>query len=318
MFGINFIKAAPTTHLIQYKDGAAKRSGAGLAFFYYGPTSTIVRVPVNSFETPFAFTEQTADFQTVTVQGQFTYRVANPEALASVLDFSVDDGGRYVTDDPEKVTERLLQTAHVLTRSVCQKMSLQETLAISDKTSREILEGFKNSPAVLVLGIEVLDFIITAVKATPEMARALEAQSRELLQRRSDEAIYERRNAAVNHERTIKENELNTELAVEEKKKQIRENKMAADIAVEERRTALIELKVENDKKEADAKAYGLEAVLKPVKEVDWRTLMAMNGGGEPAVLIASAFGEMAQNAQKIGQLNVTPDLLSTLLKRPN
>ena len=60
-----------------------------------------------------------------------------------------------------------------------------------------------------------------AVKPKPETAKALEAEAREALLRRADEAIYTRRNAAVEQERMIKENELATEIAVENKKHQI-------------------------------------------------------------------------------------------------
>jgi len=37
-------------------------------------------------------------------------------------------------------------------------------------------------------------------------------------------------------------------------------------------------------------------------------------GGGDPRSMIAMAFRELAENAQKIGELNVTPDLLKSLL----
>jgi len=74
MLGIRFIKGQPTTHLIQYRGGRAVREGAGLAFFYYAPTTSLVAVPIASADAPFIFEEVTADFQTVTIQGQVTYR----------------------------------------------------------------------------------------------------------------------------------------------------------------------------------------------------------------------------------------------------
>ena len=147
------------------------------------------------------------------------------------------------------------------------------------------------------------------------MAKALEAEAREALQRRSDEAIYARRNAAVEQERLIKESELNTQIAVEEKQRQIRETKMAAEIAVEEQRAKLVDHRVENERKDADSRAYALEQILKPIRQVDWRSLMLMNGGSADArTLIAMAFQDLAGNAQKIGELNISPDLLQSLL----
>src|SRR3954452_5548959 len=107
---LNFMKVPPTTYVLQYKYGKIKREGAGLSFFYYAPTSTIVKVPIGSTDVPFVFQEATADFQAVTIQGQFTYRVVDPKRLASLLDFSVDGRGAYCSDDPRKLPDRLVHT----------------------------------------------------------------------------------------------------------------------------------------------------------------------------------------------------------------
>ena len=49
------------------------------------------------------------------------------------------------------------------------------------------------------------------------MGKALEAEYREGLQQRADQAIYARRAAAVEQERRIKENELNTQVLLEQR-----------------------------------------------------------------------------------------------------
>ena len=63
---------------------------------------------------------------------------------------------------------------------------------------------------------------------------------------------------------------------------------------------------------------YGTDAVramLEPMKDVDWRTLMAVRSGGLDAKqLIAMAFRDLADNAEKVGNLNVSPELLHALL----
>ncbi|HEY3354612.1 MAG TPA: SPFH domain-containing protein [Polyangia bacterium] len=316
MLNIRFMKAPPTTYVLHYKDGRVKREGAGLSFFYYAPTSSIVAVPMASADAPFVFTEVTADFQTVAIQGQLTYRVADPKRLAALLDFSVMPNGKYASDDPQKLNDRLVQTLQFLTRSVTQRLTLHDALVGADAIGAEMLAALKASDTVATLGLEVLGLSILSIKATPETAKALEAEVREALHRRADEAIYARRNAAVEQERRIKESELSTEIAVEEKKRQIRETQMAAEIAVEEQRATLIGRRVENERKEADSRAYTLEATMKPIRDVDWRTLMTLGGGGDARTLIALAFQELAQNAQKIGELNVSPDLLESLVGR--
>jgi len=251
----------------------------------------------------------------VALQGQLTYRVSDPKKLSSLLDFSISPLGLYRAEDYRKLPERLVHTMQTLMRAETQKLSLRDALTKSGALSASVFAALKSSDAVAQLGVEILNLSLLSIRPTPEMAKALEAEAREALQRRSDEAIYERRNNAVEQERRIKESEFNTEIAVEEKRRQIRETQMAADIAIEQQRATLMEKRIENDRKEADSRAYALEATLKPVRDMDWRTMMTLsNHGGDPKMMIALAFQEMASNAQKIGELNISPDLLRSLV----
>jgi len=310
-----YMKASPTTYVFHYRGGRLRQEGQGLAFWYLRPASTIVAVPMASRDVPFVFNEVAADFQAVTIQGQLTYRVAEPRRLAALLDFSIRPSGTYVSDDPEKVPERLVQTAQILARSVVQAHALREVLTDSDALVSSVLPLLRESEVVRMLGLEILGLTVLALKPTPEIARALEAEAREALQGESDEAIYARRNAAVEQERRIRESELNTEIAVQEKQRQIRETQMAAEIAVEQQRAELIEQRSANERKDADTRAYALKTTLEPVRDLDWRTLMALGTtGSDPKLMIALAFRELAENAAKIGEVNVSPDLLKSLL----
>lgn len=312
---LSFIKVPPTTYVLQYKNGKIKREGLGLSFIYYAPTSTIVAIPLASADVPFVFQESTADFQSVTIQGQLTYRIADPKRVASLLDFSVDFRRAYNSDDPRKLPERLIHTLQTLTRAIMQSLVLKDALTSSDAIVAEVLDKLKKSPAVSALGVEILSLSILGIQPTPETGRALEAEAREELHRRADEAIYARRNAAVEQERLIKESELNTEIAVEEKKREIRETQMSAEIAVEEQRGQLIDRRVENERKDADSRAYTLTKTLTPLRDLDWKTLMMLGGkNADPKMMIALAFQEMANNAEKIGEINVSPDLLRSLI----
>ena len=310
-----YMKAPPTTYVLHYRGGRLRREGPGLAFWYLRPASIIVAVPMASRDVPFVFNEVTADFQAVTIQGQLTYRVADPSRLAALLDFSIRPNGAYVTDDPEKAPERLVQTAQILARSVIQARTLREVLTDSEALVATVLPLLRESEVVRMLGLEILGLTVLALKPIPEIARALEAEAREALQGESDEAIYARRNAAVEQERRIRESELNTEIAVQTKQRQIRETQMAAEIAVEQQRAELVRQRSENERKDADTRAYALRTTLEPVRDLDWRTLMALGAAGsDPKLMIALAFRELAENAAKIGEVNVSPDLLKSLL----
>ena len=48
MLGFRFIKAEPTQFVIQYRNGRPHREGAGLSFWYFAPSTSIVVVPTAS------------------------------------------------------------------------------------------------------------------------------------------------------------------------------------------------------------------------------------------------------------------------------
>lgn len=333
MFGINYIQFDSMTYAIHYKNGQVVNEGRGLSFFYFAPTSSIAAVPLGSNDLPFIFNETTNDYQSITIQGQITYKIADAKQLAELLDFSIDSNGNYKKNDLEKLNQRIINDSQTATSSFIHSLGLKEAIRSAKAIEGNITEGLRGSTAIAMLGIEILSVNILDVRANPEMERALETETRERLQQDADQAIYERRNFAVEQERRIKESELNTDIAVEEKKKQIdekkmeaeiqkaansrklREMKVQADIAIEDQRKLLIEQQSENQRKEADSKGYVIETTLKPYKDIEWKTLVALNNNPDPRFNIALAFRELAENADKIGSLNITPDLLENLMK---
>lgn len=90
---------------------------------------------------------------------------------------------------------------------------------------------------------------------------------------------------------------------------------MATQVVLEQKKKELVELTSQNTRAEADARAYGIEATMKAMGAADPKVLQALaNAGMNPEQLIAVAFQEMAGRADKIGQLNISPDLLRELM----
>jgi len=318
MFGFSYCKANPTDYILHFKGGAIAHQGPGQSFFYFRPTSSIASIPLASVNVPFVFNEPTADFQILTVQGQITYRIADPKKAAAMLDFTIDSRGKHVSDQYQKLPERLVYSLQTLVRAEIQGLPLREALVHGDALTARVLGRFQASPEVVQLGVEILNLAVLSLRPTPEMAKALEAEAREALNRDADQAVYVRRNAAIEQERRIKENELQTDLLVQTKKRELRERELEAEIALERQRAALTDQKTENERKEADSRAYALKAVIAPVQELDWRVLMMLNPqGGDARNTIAMAFQELATNASKIGELNISPDLLRSLMSAP-
>jgi prophage antirepressor-like protein len=320
MYGIKYIKSEPTNYILHYKGEKLIKEGRGLSFFYFAPTSTIILVPIGSADIPFIIQEQSSDFQEITIQGNFTYQITNPKATSELLDFSIEttnNGFTYKSEDPEKLSAKITNIVRVLIKSEIQKLNLKSLLKESDKIVKSVKELLKDSESLRSSGVSILDFSILAIKSNPETAKALEAEVREEILRSADEAIYIRRNSAVEQERKIKENELKTELSVDQKRREINEKKMEASISVEEKRQKLVDVKTINMKKEADAQEYATTAAIKPLMKLDPKALQVLASSNmNPQQVISSAFKEIAENASNIGTLNITPDLLNNLMNQ--
>ncbi|TKJ84851.1 membrane protease subunit, stomatin/prohibitin [Paenibacillus sp. CFBP13512] len=338
MFGFRFVKFQPSEYVMKVRNGKIVKEGVGLSFRYYAPTTSVIVVPVSSIDVPFIFEEITNDYQTVTVQGQLTYRIIDYRKTTQILNYTYNlRKNQYISDDPNKLAQRVINIAKVLTKKHLEQMPLREAIQSSERLAQSITREIMQNEELEKLGIELMGFSVLAILPNKETMRALEAQAREQILRNADDALYERRNASIEQERRVKENELNTEIAVETKKKQIRETQLDAersvsvkkneikeeqlqfDTMMEEKKQQLTELSIANAKSQADAKAYEMSAVMKSLEGVNPALLQSMaNMGMNPDKLIAIAFQGLAENAGRIGQLNITPDLLQGLLSESN
>ncbi|MBI2768380.1 MAG: SPFH domain-containing protein [Burkholderiales bacterium] len=334
MFGIQFVKTQPTTHLMLFRKGHIVREGAGLSFYYFAPNSSLVAVPVASQASNFMLELVTSDFQSVTVQGEISYRVQDPKRTAALMDFSLKPNGKgYASEDPQRLPDRVAMQAKVIIQQAVQALDLKQALKASATIARAAQQQLGTQAEVQALGLQILGVSIVAIKPTPDIARALEAEARESNLKAADDAVYLRRMASVQNERSIRQNELDTEIAVEQKRREIQETQMEAkavimrrqnelrgeqmgsDIELEQRRKDLVEGQADNTRKLAEAEAHKVSTLMQALEKADPKVVQALAAAGmQPAQLIAQAFGGIAERAERIGQLNVSPELLNSLL----
>ncbi len=336
MFGIQYFKADPSTYIVKTKDGKIQCRGKGLSFFYNAIATSIAAIPVNSQEAPFIFGLQTSDFQEVNVQGQITFRIEDAEKTADLLNFVLKrDGRSYVSDDPTKLSDRVIQSAQAIVQEKVGMLSLRAALAINVELANEIKQGLIADDSLEAMGIVILKTTVIAISPTPETRQALEAEARESILKEADDAIYARRKSSVEQERTIQEAELQTQHEIQQKEQEIEESRIQnerqllrgnaetereriqAKIDNETQKKDLVELSVANRKEEADAEAYAVASKMKAFKELPVENLKAMAlANMQPEQLMAMAFESLAQNAGKIGELTITPDLFGKMIKQ--
>ncbi len=284
---MGYYKGEPSRFVIKYRGGNIKRKGVGIGFFYLKNFVNIVAIPRTTTDANFIFSEVTANFQDITLQGHLTYKINDPVKISQILDFSIDPmNGQYLSEDPEKLELRIKNVVQRIVKKEIMGMKLKDSLFVAEELATKVMEQANDAHILQEMGIDVLSCTFTNIKPTPEISKALEAEYREALQRKADEAIYARRAAAVEQESKIKENQLQTQITLEEKKKH------------------LIELTGDNLLAEAGFKA---QAEAKTIANYDQF---------EPDRLLAYAIKELAKNAEKIGDLTITSEILSQLLKK--
>ena len=287
MLPITYFKSEPTEYILAYSNGKITRQGAGRAFWYWRPSTSITLVPLSTIDAPFMLNETTGNFQSVTLQGQITYRIIEPQTIAQLLDFTIDPGTRqHRSDDPGTLSQRIVNVVQTHTRNALQRQTLEQALRGAETLAGTVLARIQEEQVLATMGLECMSLFFTAIKATPEMARALEAEYREALQQRADQATYARRADAVEQERKIKQNELST----------------AVDL--EQRRQELVDLQGDNTRKQAAFTSEATRIELEPFATLS------------PKLLLALAFRDFATNAQKIGNLTITSEILEQLLNK--
>ena len=304
---IRHLRAEPTAHVLHYRRGELARDGAGLAFWFRPLHAAVAEVPIDDRELPFLFHARSSDFQELTVQGAIAFRVAEAARLARRVDFTVDlASGRWTQAPLEQVAALLTQLAQQFVIDELVRIDLRTILMGGVAPIRDrIATGLAGEPALSELGLEVVAVRVAAVTPTAEVEKALRQPTREAIQQQADEATFARRALAVEKERAIGENELQSRIELARREERLVEQD-AANQSVEAQATD--ERARLSAKREADTIDLVEAARLRAERE-----RAEIQSAVPPEVLLALALRELAGNLE---QLTVTPDLVAPLLER--
>ena len=313
------LRSESSSHVLHYRGGHLLKSGRGLSFWFVPMTASIAEVPVDDRELPLATRGRSSDFQDVTVQGVLTYRVVDPAALAHHVDFSIDTArGVHLKQPLEKVALYLAQLAQQHAAEWVGRTPLREVLKDGPAVVRERIHAALDADeGVARIGLAVASVRISSIAPTHDLERALEAPMREHIQQTADEAAFSRRAMAVEKERAIQENELQSQIELAR-----REEQLIVQRGVNAKRQATEEAESKRIASEAEAQrtriASGAQA--SSIRAVDGarveqeRERMAIQRDVPPLVLAALAARELAGKLQRIDHLHLGGDALGPLL----
>lgn len=326
--GIVYKKFKATDYVMVNRNGRMVKEGTGLSLIYNNMRTDVLVIPQTAFDGAFAFDEMvTADYQTVCVQGAVTCAISDYGKAVKMADFTyAKDYEKKKKAAIELFLKRINNVVKAIVIRETGKREVRTVIKLADEMAALITEGLAADQTIENLGVSVLAVNILGIVARPETRKALEAAAREQILKEQDDAIYKRRNAAIEQERLIRENELNTEIKVaqkekekKEKEQEIKKRLLETDLEMrlerQEREQEIVKLEVENARARADEQAYEAAEMMKVYENVNVALIEACAMAKmDPKTLMAKAFLEMGENADKIGSLNMTPDLLAGIM----
>jgi len=318
---IRHLRAEPTAHVLLFKRGKKRRSGAGLAFWFAPLGASIAEVPLEDRDLAFLVSARSADYQEVHVNGVVTIRTADPELLAARIDFSVDAAtGRFRGDPLDKLAAVVVQRAQELGASFLGARTLAALLGGGvDELRQAVAGGLADDQGLATLGIAVVATRILSVKPSPELEKALQLPARERIQQAADEATFARRALAVDKERAIQENELANKIELAKREERLiaqrgaNESKRVTDES--EARRIAAEGAARDTRVQAEASAQAIRFEEEARVEAE-RERMAIYRDLPSGALFGLAARELAANLGRIEHLSLSPDTLGPLLQR--
>lgn len=302
------LRSDASHYVIKYRNGRVRRSGRGLVFWFEPTTASIAEVPMDDREMAIFVKGRSSDFQAVNVQGTLSWRVVEPERAAERVDFTIGLNGEYLREPIERIETRLTGLINQVTLQYLGEAPVGKLLDAGVDPLRARLEKALNSePALEEIGLTIVAVRLNNLSPTSELERALQTPTFEALQQKADQATFERRALAVEKERAIAENELANKIELARREKQL-----IAEEAENARNRATGVAEAEQISAEAQAQrtrtVEGANTEAEQARIGIYRDLA-------PSVLLGLAARELASNLDTIEHLNVTPDLLASVMR---
>lgn len=315
------LRGTPTAFVRHTVKGKVVHSGAGMAFWFRPLNAALSEIPVDDREQPLLFHARTADFQDVTVQATITFRVADPEIAATRIDFGIDpDTGEWRALPLEQLGDLLTQLAQQHALDLLAQLPLLRALAEGMVAVRERMStGLAADQRIAETGLAIVDVRVVALRSEADVERALRTPVREQVQQEADRATYERRAVAVERERAIAENEMQSKIELARREEQLVDQKGRNDRRRATESVAAQHIRTEGEAEQrrlaAAAEADATRAIGAAEAEVSVAKLAAYRDLDQ-ATILALAVKELAANLPEIGTLNLTPDVLTQLVSR--
>ncbi len=345
-------RGSPSREITVFSKGKIRKSGPGLSGLMVTTRDSIISVPIGTIACPFGLKCLSSDHQSIAINGTATFLFENTQKLGKTFDFSVGPKGQYLSEDPDKIGDRLAEIMASTIFSATGQKPLNKLLSSQDVLSTEVTAALLMDQALKKAGICLNSLAITSIRPSLDIEKALESIRSEELKKNADVAIHERQMAAELQDRKLKQEQIQTSKKVQEGERELLETKMetekrnacllkevqeieldkdkalqlhnqeqkklamVTDSEIAKIESVIVKEKAENTVTMGEAQGKSLQAFSDAIKDLDPKTIQSLAlQGADSKTTIATAFLELAEKAGQIGTLNISPDLLDSLTK---
>ena len=316
---VRHLRSSTTSYVHHLSSGSVRHAGAGASFWFRPLTAAISEIPIDDREQEVMVRVRTCDLQEVAAPGTVTYHFAQPDVTASRIDFSIDpSAGTWLGQPLEAVGGTIHGATGTAVASALAGLDLAAVLRVDTADlGMQVGQRLRDDPRISSIGVEVVGVRFAVLRPEPDVEKALRTPARELIQQEADRATYERRATAVEREAAIGENELANQIELA-----TRQERLIAQKGVNERRTAqeaaaadgiTVQAQAARTIALASAKAEADRATGEAAASNEQARLAAYEGVSTE-VLLSLAAPEIAKNLPEIGQLMLTPDMVSQIV----
>lgn len=318
---ITHLRTPATSYVQHLAHGSLQHEGVGSAFWFRRLPAVLSEVPVDDREQAVLVKVRASDLQEVNVPGVVTFRIAQPGTAAARVDFGIDARSGSWLGRPLEVIGATVHgaAADAITAALTGRPLAEILVSDPADLAGRVTARLTADPRLADVGIAVVAVRFDVLRADPDVERALQLPSRELIQQEADKATFERRAVAVEREAAIGENELTNQVDLARREEELIAQRGANRVREAEDAAAADRVKVVAEGERtvglARASAEATEAVGAADAAAE-RAHLAANAEVSVQVLMAMALRELAQNLPAIDQLVLTPDVVSSVLGR--
>ncbi|TFG70039.1 MAG: hypothetical protein E4H25_03305 [Methanomassiliicoccus sp.] len=169
-------RADSASHTMRFVRGKLVSEGRGIDFHYLPRSTSVISVPIKSFDIRAKVTARSKDMQPVSAEVEVIFRIAYPRIAASTFDFELDPHtGKHRSGAMNSLRNRIRSIMADLIRDEIRTMSVEDVLVSGPNLSRAVRVRMRHEREIRAMGVHIGRVLATGLETSQEATKAIES-----------------------------------------------------------------------------------------------------------------------------------------------